>query len=252
MIRTHVAAVALAATWVLIAAGCATDPDSTQSPELSSSEVRSLSEATCGAVVFSSIEPDLDEFPPLDADAQGALDELVSGPTGIEAEGFDSDFRWSIASRDNDRLVLFGQGGTTNTPIWAQVQFGRDSGAWTPIAWGGCEILVEAPGFGPAFLAVDPERPTDPASNEVPVVINERSCASGQAPDDRAVVPHVDETDQAVTITVLVEHVQGSAECPENPWHPITVTLQSPLGSRELLDGHAYPVQPVGPPTDPN
>jgi len=44
-----------------------------------------------------------------------------------------------------------------------------------------------------------------------------------------------------VTIIVLVAPVEGGAECPGNPWHPITVTLEAPLGSRQLLDGHQYP-----------
>ena len=43
----------------------------------------------CGNdIEFSSAPPDVTEFPPLDDDAQQAIDELVNGPTGVEAGEF--------------------------------------------------------------------------------------------------------------------------------------------------------------------
>lgn len=64
-------------------------------------------------------------------------------------------------------------------------------------------------------------------------MINERDCANGQAPTDRAVTPFVTETDETVSIVVLVERVKGDAACPGNPWYPITITSnrRSGLGS---------------------
>jgi len=203
--------------------------------------------AGCGPVVFGSVPPDLDEFPPLDDDAQAALDELVDGPTGVEAGGFDRAYRWSIASRDDDQLVLFGQREGPDGPSWADAQFERRDGAWTPVGWGGCWVEIGALGLGPAMVATDPDQPLDPTSAELRVVINEQNCASGQAPIGREIVPLVTETEDSVTIIVLVAPVEGGATCPGNPWHPITVTLESPLGSRQLFDGHQYPPQPIGP-----
>ena len=78
-------------------------------------------------------------------------------------------------------------------------------------------------------------------------VINERDCASGQAPTDRDIVPFVTETEEAASIVVLVERVESDATCPENPWYPVTITLEPPLGSRKILDAHEFPPQPVGP-----
>ncbi len=203
--------------------------------------------ATCGPVVFATIPPDLDEFPPLDDDAMAALDELVGGPTGVEAGGFDEDFRWSIASRDDEQLVLFGQGSNVDGPTWADARFERRDGAWRPTGWGGCRVEIGAFGFGPARVATDPTEPLGPGDTELAVLINEQACASGRAPVDREIVPLVTETDESVTIIVLVAPVEGGAECPGNPWHPITVTLDSPLGTRQLLDGHRYPAEPIGP-----
>ena len=203
--------------------------------------------ASCGPAVFTSVPPDLDEFPLLDDNAQAALDELVNGPTGVEADGFDRDHRWSIAFKDADRLVLFGQGEGPDGPSRLYAQFERRDDAWWPVAWGGCRVEIGAPGLGPARLAKDPDQAVNQDSFEIALLINEQSCASGKAPTDRDIVPVVTETDESVTIVVLVAPVEGGAECLGNPWHPITVTLESPLGSRELLDGHQYPPKPIGP-----
>lgn len=202
--------------------------------------------ATCGPVVFSSIPPDLDEFPPLDDDARAALDELVNGPTGVEAGGFDEDVTWSIASRTDDELVLFGQrdDATEGSP-WVDARFERRDGAWRPSGWGGCWVEISAVGLGPASVGTDPDDPPDASSTDLALLINEQACASGQAPVDREIVPVVTETDDTVTIVVLVAPVEGGADCPGNPWHPITVTLEAPLGERQLLDGHRHPPEPV-------
>lgn len=201
--------------------------------------------ARCGPVTFDSIPPDLDGFPSLDDDARAALDELVNGPTGVEAGGFDTDYEWSIALRTDDELVLFGQAADGH---FADVRFDRRDGAWSPSGWGGCRILIDAPGLGPARVAVDPARPIDPADTELGLLINELACASGEAPTGREVVPVVVETATTVTVTALVAPVAGGAECPSNPWHPITITLDEPLGDRQLLDGQTSPAEPVGEP----
>lgn len=201
---------------------------------------------TCGPAVFSSIPPDVDEFPPLDDDARAAIDELANGETGVEAAGWDTNFEWSIASRTDDELVLFGQGSGPDGPNYVDATFRMQEGAWRPSGWGGCNFLVDAPGLGPAEVGLDPDRPIDRSSTEVPVLINELACASGNPPSDREVVPVVIETDDTVTLVVLVAPVEGFAECPSNPSHPITVTLDRPLGDRQLIDGHRQSGVPVG------
>jgi|GEM_PF-2111687 len=194
--------------------------------------------ATCSQVRFSSVPPNLDEFPPIDADGLAALAELVGGETGVEAGGFDTDYKWTMAFRSDDELVLFGQSASGNL---ATASFDKREGDWAPRGWGGCRVQVEAPGYGPATVAVDPDRPIDTAAVELGLLINEQTCASGQAPVDREVVPIITETAASVEITVLVESVRGGADCPSNPSHPITITLAEPLGDRTLVDTHTYP-----------
>lgn len=220
-------------------------PTTVDAPGVASPTAPQL-KASCDSVVFSSVPPVLDEFPALDVDAQSAIDELVDGPTGVEAVGFGEDYRWSIASRTDEDLVLFGQGETSEAGL-ANARFAREGGEWVPRGWGGCRVEIQADGFGPARLAMESGESLSADSTELSFVINERDCASGQAPTDRDVIPVVTETEDTVSIVVLVERVKGGAECPRNPWHPITITLESPLGSRQVLDSHEFPPQPVGP-----
>ena len=83
--------------------------------------------------------------------------------------------------------------------------------------------------------------PLDPSSSTLQIEIMERNCANGEPPVGREVVEVVDVTDEAITITVLVEPVPGLADCPSNPWHPVTVELGEPLGDRRLVDGSTIP-----------
>ncbi len=89
--------------------------------------------------------------------------------------------------------------------------------------WAGAvaiQVEIQADGFGPARLATDSDQSLHGDSIELSFVINERDCASGQAPTDRDVVPFVTETEEAVSIVVLVERVEGDATCPEKSLVP--------------------------------
>ena len=204
--------------------------------------------ASCGNdIEFSSIPPDITEFPPLDDDAQQAIDELVNGPTGVEAGGF-ADAEFFIADRSGDSLSLFGPSETGDSFLSAN--FRREDDQWRPSSWGGCRITISTPGFGAAATRLDPDLEPDPASTTLNLIINERECASGQAPVDREVVPVVIETEDQVEIITMVEPVSGGAECPGNPWFPVIVELDAPLGDRTVVDGHMYPGQDLNWPPD--
>lgn len=207
-------------------------------------------QARCGQVLFSGVPPDLNEFPALDADAQSAIDELVNGPTGVEAEGFGDDTRWSMAARTDDELVLFGRQQLGAEVATVSAQFTMRSGAWMPTGWGGCRVQIEAPGLGPATVSTNPSALPRPVDTELALFITEQSCASGQAPIDREVVVVVTETADEVHVIALVAPVEGDADCPGNPLHPITVSLDAPLGERTLVDGHRFPALVVVPAED--
>ena len=197
---------------------------------------------TCGAVAFSSVPADLAEFPTVDDEAQAALDAAAAGPIGVEAAGFVEGYQWFIASRTIDRMVLFGRASpVADSAELADFVFERADDEWVPAGFGGCQLSVSAVGLGPATMILDPDRRPDPAATELPVLIMERACASGAPPVDREIVPVVTETDSTVEVTVLVAPVKGAANCPGNPWHPISITLGAPLGDRAVFDASSQP-----------
>lgn len=179
---------------------------------------------------------------PLDAEAMAAL---ASGASidALEAAFFDQ-FAWSIAAAGPDHVTLFGRAlydPDSDPPSYGYAWFTKDEAGWRPSGWGGCHIEVAAPGFGNANWVLDPETAPDPASTELAVWITERNCASGQPPVGRDIIPLVTTEADKVIITVLVEPVDGGAECPGNPWHPISIDLPEPLGDRSLFDGGVVP-----------
>jgi len=200
--------------------------------------------ARCGQVVFTAVPPDLDEFPPLDSEAREALDQLVTD-TGTVSGSIAEATQWSIALRTESELVLFGQPEDPERNDWSSVEFENRDGVWTQSRWGGCRLKIGAPGLGPATVGLDPDNPPNPEDTELLLLINEQECASGQPPDDREIVVLATETTESVSVLALVAPVEGGAECPSNPWHPVTVELDAPLGDRELLDLHQYPPQSV-------
>lgn len=207
--------------------------------------------AECGAVVVPVAEPLVLPDQPMDEDALEALDE-ANRTLGMEGDFFDA-FEWVIAERSEHRLVLFGRAlGEDNPDGYADATFDLRDGTWVPAGWGGCHVVVVAPGYGNAATwATDPSSAPDPAASELAIQIMERNCANGEPPQGREIVPvEVAESDR-VAITVLVEPVTGVVDCPGNPWYPVMVDLGEPLGDRALYDGSTLPaVERVWPPPE--
>ncbi len=189
-------------------------------------------QATCGNLVFDSLPPDLSSFEPLDDRARAALDELINGPTGVEAQEF-ATFDMLIAEQSSNSLTLAADVGSSRL---ATARFEERGGALRPTSWGGCQIQVQADGFGGAATILNPDIAPDPASTTLNVWIQERDCASGQPPSDRQVIPVVNETEDRIEINTLVEPVRGDAECPGNPFFPVEIELDSPIGDRAVFD----------------
>ena len=81
----------------------------------------------------------------------------------------------------------------------------------------------------------------DRSSSELPVRVQERSCANGMTADGRTAPPEVTYDDSQVTIAIHVRPMGGDVECPSNPETPLTVRLREPVGSRGVVDGAALP-----------
>ncbi len=141
--------------------------------------------------------------------------------------------------RTSRRLVLFGVKNpppTADEAPYLDAVFAKADGRWEAEGWGDCRLTVDAPGFGVAELALDPAAEVNERTTSLNLLATERECASGQAPVDREIVPVVAETDRHIEIVVLVEPVEGGAECPSNPAFPITIELDQPVGERRIMD----------------
>ncbi|HAS12093.1 MAG TPA: hypothetical protein DCS55_16490 [Acidimicrobiaceae bacterium] len=81
---------------------------------------------------------------------------------------------------------------------------------------------------------VDADADLDPATSTVPILVNERECASGASAEGRIEVT-VDYRPDEVAFDVGVRPRGGDQECPSNPTTPYTVELDEPLGDRSIV-----------------
>jgi hypothetical protein len=91
----------------------------------------------------------------------------------------------------------------------------------------------------PAHWRVDPGAELDEATRSIPIIVNERECASGRSASGR-ISTSVEYAAKAVHIDVGVRPLGGDQECPSNPDTEHTVKLTEPLGDREVA-GESWP-----------
>ena len=196
--------------------------------------------ATCGPVPLDWPIGDLDTaFAPFERD----IKELVDDTARVEF-GLSESTIWSVVEKTSTGLLLFGQpSSTTSEPHYRYALFELVDGDWRAAGWGGCRIEVTAEGFGVATFELNPDNPPDASETTLHVLATERSCASGQVPSGREVIPVVIETSDAVEIIVLVESPVGPQICPSNPVFLLTVDLDGPLGDRMIRDAALYPME---------
>jgi len=196
-----------------------------------------ITEMSCGSLVapYSTTIPDGEALGP---EGEAAAAALADNPEG---RFFTDEHELRLWSQGSETLTLLGR----STEGYGYAEFRRNGADWEPTGWGGCHWEPVAEGFGLAtwVLAETP----GPAATTILVNANERNCASGQPPEGREVVAAVISDDVSVTVTILVEPVQGGAECPSNPDFPFTVDLGEPLGDRVLFDGSEVPPVPRSP-----
>lgn len=87
-----------------------------------------------------------------------------------------------------------------------------------------------------AQWAVDPEAGVDPEATEVPILVREVACNSGQDATGR-ISTDIEYGPDEVVLTVYVQPRGGDQTCPSNPLTPYVVELEEPLGDRELVNG---------------
>ena len=128
---------------------------------------------------------------------------------------------------------------------WAQVAFVRSGDAWTEDLYGACAPqIVLAGGLNTADWWLDPTAPPPgPSDRGFTALVLERVCASGKSPEDRIAPPLVSYAPDAITLIFGVRPRPGGQDCPGNPPGRFRVTLDQPIGNRQLLDGGSIPAR---------
>lgn len=190
----------------------------------------------------------------LDEDGRAALQ-------GLEVPEIDP-AEWTIASEGPAEVVLLreladpedlgaGDVRTHERMVIAIVDAPNvpESPTWMMTALGTCAIAVDVPGAGTASVTLDRDEPADPASVEVPLLVTETACNTGDDATGRVEVASLIETDAVVEVVIAVRPRGGDQACPSNPPTPFTLTLDQPLGDRVLLDASVVPPRPIAMPT---
>jgi hypothetical protein len=125
---------------------------------------------------------------------------------------------------------------------WVSISAGRDGDAWKVKGWGGCNLQPDVGfGMGIASFRVAPDADVDPTAMEIPILVTERDCNSGEDASGRIVVSSLDANDTNVTAVIAVRPRGGGQTCPSNPETPFVLQLPEPLGNRALFDGSSVP-----------
>jgi hypothetical protein len=227
---------------LLLAAACAARDPAPRASGAGGEPSEAAVFASCGGVRFPDLPPDTSSFVPF-----ASWSEVDLANIGGEAsffEEFVDPYKWFLADQSASDRVLFGEPTEppAGDPPYAYAALELRDGHWAPREWGQCRIELGADGWGNARFRLDPAVHPDPQSLTVSVLATEMACAGGQAPKGRQVRAVVlDETDEVVSIVILVESPTGYQTCPGNPSFEFQVDLGSPLGDRTILDASAYP-----------
>lgn len=198
---------------------------------------------TCGALTIG-LDPGVPVvFGPeaLAAEAADAIETAVLA-LGESGEFFDK-YSWAVADQTLEGLDLLGQAVDPDTGEikHAFARFGPEGDKWVHHMYGECDFTLTVLGYGQAVWILDSNSEPEPDSTTVEVLINEVDCASGMAPEGRAITPLLFAAPDSVLMAVILQPLSGPATCPSNPWHPVTVDLGTPLGGRQLFDGFQAP-----------
>jgi hypothetical protein len=151
------------------------------------------------------------------------------------------DTGWIEASRTDAEALYLAPSDAEGS--WIFVTVGREGDAWRVTGWGGCPLEPDVgPALGVANFRVAPGVELGLDAREVPVLVTERACNSGEDARGRVVVAAIDADDDSVTVTIAVRPREGQLfECPSNPETPFLLELPEPLADRALLDGSSVP-----------
>ena len=230
--------VALAVSALLLV-GCNAAPRA--SPSVVPSELDPVEQVSCGGHGFPAAlleEPGSAETS--DDPAAEVLRRHLAEPGPDSAWLPDTGWREVIRTDTEVAYVADAEPGTD--PPYAEVTVTHDGDGWQIGGWGQCRLQADVgPQLGLASFRVDPATELGPLLTEIPVLVTERACNSGEDARGRIADPTILLTDAAVTVVFAVRPRDGGHDCPSNPETPHLLRLPEPLGDRSLFDGSEVP-----------
>lgn len=244
---------------VLVAAailgGCASGPpvapsssaapaspaNSTGEPPSQSAMPRAIAEVSCGGPAFPlSLLDEPGHAETLDDLAAEALRTHL-GTSGPDFAWL-PDTGWREVARTESQVTYVADAAPGSDPPYAEVSVMRDGDSWRVAGWGQCRLQASVgPGLGLASFRVAPDVDLAPDVTEIPVLVTERACNSGEDARGRIVEPRIVVSDEAVTVVFAVRPREGDQDCPSNPETPHLLVLPGPIGNRSLFDGSEIP-----------
>jgi hypothetical protein len=235
---------------VLLAAGilggCATSQSA--SPAISTGEApsqsaipRAIADVSCGGPAFPlSLLDEPGHAETFDDPAADALRAHL-GTSGLDFAWL-PDTGWREVARTDTEVTYVADAAPGSDPPYAEVSVMRHGEAWRVTGWGQCRLQPSVgPQLGLASFRVAPAVELAPDATEIPVLVTERACNSGQDARGRIVEPRIVLSDEAVTVVFAVRPREGDQDCPSNPETPHLLVLPEPIGNRTLFDGSEIP-----------
>lgn len=249
------AAAAVVAIAIPIAVVSARSGPTERGTELPPASALALPRVTCGGGPSWEVETMDGGLPNAVDDAEvraafaGVLREApVDAPIAIQEQGPER-ADYIVLASGGDSYTLGLRGWTINGPsrnaMTADLKREPD-GSLRMTSWGDCrrlEIVV-----APDRILVEVTAPAGGVlrTTDAPVVmVTESDCTGGRDPSAFLGKPAVTEDSSRVVVNLTSEAIIGGADCPGNPSVPLTLSLDEPIGDRELYDGGTFPPTPI-------
>jgi hypothetical protein len=120
-------------------------------------------------------------------------------------------------------------------------EFGVANGEWGFVRSGQCDLQPVFRGVEAAAWELAPGEVPVPDTQALDVLVTERTCASGHSPDGRVIPAAIVYLESYIVITFATRPLDGPQTCEAAPPAEVTVQLDEPVRSRELLDGSSIP-----------
>lgn len=152
---------------------------------------------------------------------------------------------WRLAKETATSALFLGSGGGTRQAN----TYEKKGEHWGWVGSHPCNsATVMFPGLNVVAINLDTDTPVTPQSTTVKLQVTELSCTGGvPLTEDRIAGPQVHTDADRVIISVAAQPVPGEdgKSCVAAMPITIEVKLDKPLGSRKLLNGTRFPLQPI-------